>query len=143
MFAAVPTASLFGVNSSSECFKCGTTKRTGKLSCCAHGGAWFKNCGDAGDTAFDHTWAEGIQACKSYVSAVSVEPPLQAVLHHAGNNNHPTNTAESEKGSPQQTRSHPPDSIFDASDRNFRDCVQIVQVLACICVMCIVSPVRL
>ena len=48
----------------SICTKCGSTKRTGKHSCCARGGAWFKKCGDAGDTQFDHTWAEGIQACK-------------------------------------------------------------------------------
>ena len=45
------------------CPKCGTIKESGKRSCCARGGAWFKNCGDAGDAQFDHTWAEGIQAC--------------------------------------------------------------------------------
>ena len=47
------------------CPKCGTVKKSGKRSCCARGGGWFKNCGDVGDTKFDHTWAEGIQACKS------------------------------------------------------------------------------
>ena len=47
------------------CPKCGTTKKSGKLSCCARGGAWFKKCGDGGDTKFEHTWTEGIQACKS------------------------------------------------------------------------------
>ena len=46
------------------CPKCGTTKKSGKLSCCARDGAWFKNCGDAGDKKFDHTWVEGIEACK-------------------------------------------------------------------------------
>ena len=46
------------------CFKCGT-KKSGKLSCCAPGGAWFKKCGDAGESNFDHTWAEGVQACKT------------------------------------------------------------------------------
>ena len=46
------------------CPKCGSIKKSSKLSCCAHGGAWFKNCGDAGDRQFDHTWGEGIQACK-------------------------------------------------------------------------------
>ena len=50
---------------SSVCSKCGTTKVFGKLSCCAPGGSWFKNCGDADDTMIDHTWAEGVQACKS------------------------------------------------------------------------------
>ena len=47
------------------CLECGTIKKSGKRSCCARGGAWFKNCGDVGDTKSDHTWAEGIQACKS------------------------------------------------------------------------------
>ena len=50
---------------SSACPKCGTSSKSGKRSCCVLGGAWFKNCGDAGDRNFGHTWAEGIQACKS------------------------------------------------------------------------------
>ena len=49
---------------SPACPKCATNKAS-KRSCCARGGAWFKNCGDSGNTKFDHTWAEGIQACKS------------------------------------------------------------------------------
>ena len=40
-------------------------KKSDKRSCCARGGAWFKNCGDADETKFDHTWLEGIQACRS------------------------------------------------------------------------------
>ena len=50
------------------CLKCGTTKKSGKQSCCARGGDWFKQCGDAGDQKFDHTWAEGIQSCKRTLS---------------------------------------------------------------------------
>ena len=57
------TASVVSINK--MCPKCGNTKKSGKLSCCARDGAWFKNCGDAGDSNFDHTWIEGIQACKS------------------------------------------------------------------------------
>ena len=48
---------------SGECATCVFTN-AGKLSCCARGGSWFNNCGDAGDKKFEHTWAEGIQACK-------------------------------------------------------------------------------
>ena len=66
------------------CPKCGTTKKSGKRSCCAPGGAWFKKCGDAGDTQFDHTWAEGIQACKGVVSSVSAESSLQGMRGHGG-----------------------------------------------------------
>ena len=62
------TASLSAVSSTSNaCPKCGTTKASGKRSCCARGGAWFKNCGGAGDSQFDHTWAEGMQACNGHV----------------------------------------------------------------------------
>ena len=45
------------------CPKCGTNK-SGKLSCCARGGAWFQKCGDPGDSKFGHTWNEGIKACR-------------------------------------------------------------------------------
>ena len=45
------------------CSKCGTIKKTGKKSCCAPGGAWFKDCGDTGDAKFHHTWADGIKSC--------------------------------------------------------------------------------
>ena len=46
------------------CPKCGSVKKSRERSCCARGGAWFKACGDVGDSQFDHTWADGIQACK-------------------------------------------------------------------------------
>ena len=49
---------------SPTCSKCGVVKRTGKLSCCAPGGDWLNNCGEEGDSKFDHTWVEGLQACK-------------------------------------------------------------------------------
>ena len=50
------------IASSITCRKCGTEK-SGKPSCCGPDGAWFKNCGDVGDTRFDHTWSEGIRTC--------------------------------------------------------------------------------
>ena len=43
------------------CPKCGRTPTLPNL----RGGDWFKNCGNPGDSKFDHTWAEGIDACKS------------------------------------------------------------------------------
>ena len=52
----------------STCPKCGIVKKTGALSCCASGGAWFEKCGDLDDTKFAHTWAEGIRACAGRVS---------------------------------------------------------------------------
>ena len=35
------------------------------MSCCGRGGSWFQNCGRAGNRKLQHTWYEGIQACKA------------------------------------------------------------------------------
>ena len=43
------------------CPKCDTINKSGKRSCCVRVGAWFKNCGDVGDS---HLWAEDTQASK-------------------------------------------------------------------------------
>ena len=80
---ALTTTSTSAPSSSTGCPRCGTTKKSGKRSCCARGGAWFKKCGDVGDSTFEHTWAEGIQACKSF----AVESP-QAVVSRKEDINH-------------------------------------------------------
>ena len=49
----------------SACASCGTMTKSAKMSCCARGGSWFKNCGGAGKAKLRHTWYEGIQACKA------------------------------------------------------------------------------
>ena len=46
------------------CPNCGTFKKSGRVSCCAPGGAWFKNCGGAGNKNVDHRWSDGMEACK-------------------------------------------------------------------------------
>ena len=46
------------------CPKCGTIPDSGKRSCCVPGGAWFGECGDAGNANAGHTWDEGLQACQ-------------------------------------------------------------------------------
>ena len=46
-----------------SCPKCGTFKKTGRVSCCAPRGAWDGDCGDPGDLTFGHTWFEGVKAC--------------------------------------------------------------------------------
>ena len=66
MCTETPTAmTISPTKSSDECPKCGTMPNSGQVTCCARGGAWFKKCGDFGDTGFDYTWAEGVDACKS------------------------------------------------------------------------------
>ena len=46
------------------CLKCVTIEKSGKYSCCGRGGSWFRNCGSGGYANVEHTWHEGIQACK-------------------------------------------------------------------------------
>ena len=54
---------------SSVCSKCSTIAKSGKSSCCGRGGSWFRNCGSAGNVKLDHTWYEGIQACKTWAQS--------------------------------------------------------------------------
>ena len=58
-----PAATTTTINS--VCPKCGIIAKSGKISCCGRGGSWFKNCGSAGNVKLDHTWYEGIRACKA------------------------------------------------------------------------------
>ena len=46
------------------CPKCGMFAKSGRVSCCAPGGAWYKNCGGAANKNVDHRWFEGTEACK-------------------------------------------------------------------------------
>ena len=105
----VPATTVLSAGSSStECTECGATTRSGKRSCCARGGAWFKNCGDTDDTKFDHTWAEGIRACKGFVPSIVVKAPLQAILRHvhAGVMLYPLNTTQRLNAARHQTDIH-------------------------------------
>ena len=54
------------------CPKCGTFAKSGRTSCCAPAGAWYKNCGAAGNRRTDYRWFEGVEACtrKSKTNAI-------------------------------------------------------------------------
>ena len=46
------------------CARCGTFRKSGRVSCCAPGGAWFKNCGGGlSSKNVHHRWSEGVVAC--------------------------------------------------------------------------------
>ena len=60
--AGTTTAAAIAV---SVCPRCGTIGKSDKSSCCGRGGSWFRNCGGTGNTKLQHTWYEGIQACKA------------------------------------------------------------------------------
>ena len=61
----------------SICPKCGIIQKSGKVSCCGHGGSWFKNCGSVGNTKLDHTWKEGIRVCNARQWHVAVGQQLE------------------------------------------------------------------
>ena len=46
------------------CAKCGTFKKSGRVSCCAPGGAWYKHCGGSGNSNAEYMWFEGVETCK-------------------------------------------------------------------------------
>ena len=56
-------ASTSSIGNMMECAKCGTFPKSGRISCCAPGGAWYRSCGGAGSGNVDHSWFEGVQAC--------------------------------------------------------------------------------
>ena len=59
---AVVTTAL--TNRPITCPQCGDKNKFGKSSCCGRGGSWFQKCGDPGESNFDHTWSDGIEACE-------------------------------------------------------------------------------
>ena len=95
---------------SSSCSKCGTLKNSGKQSCCARGGAWFKNCGNDGDAQFDHTWVDGIEACKDAMS--SLNSPMQVELHNEGVIEDQMNSTEPQNFAQQQTQIYRSGSVL-------------------------------
>ena len=65
------------------CPKCGTNKNSGKVSCCIGGGAWFKKCG-ADSSKFEHTWTDGVEACKGVQSQSKLHHRQQIIESNAG-----------------------------------------------------------
>ena len=73
---------------SSACLTCGAIKKSGKLSCCARGGSWFGNCGATGNTKFQYSWYEGIQACKARQPKTVMGQQLNSVQQNSNNSSH-------------------------------------------------------
>ena len=55
------------------CPTCGMYKRSGTVSCCAPGGAWYKNCGFARNRKVAYVWSEGVEACKCKSNVSSMQ----------------------------------------------------------------------
>ena len=125
----VPMESSPAAVTGSKCVKCGTTKKSGKHSCCARGGTWFKTCGDAGGTNFDHTWAEGIQACKSIISVKSATHAMLATQ----------NVSDSRSTYQQQTNINLPSSVSHIGTTYSKDYAEFMEIVLCISVLFIMS----
>ena len=61
------------MHSQSICPKCGTFTKSGRASCCAPGGAWYDECGGAGNEHVEHTWLEGAKACRRKFEATCMQ----------------------------------------------------------------------
>ena len=90
-------------SSSSGCPRCGIIQKSNTLSCCARGGAWFKQCGDVGDAQLHHTWSEGIQACKGFVKSIPKALPQHVVLHRMSAIVHLVGTAQARNATAKNT----------------------------------------
>ena len=113
--------------SSKGCSQCGTTKKSSTLSCCARGGAWFKNCGDAGDTDFEHTWSEGIQACKGFAASGLVKP-THLLLRHVGVITYPLNVVQPLAVVKRQTNIHRSGTVSNGADTHSRCRIGLVEI---------------
>ena len=120
------------VSNSNRCPECGTIKKSGKHSCCARGGAWFKKCGDVEDKQFDHTWAEGIQACKSFARSNSVTQSLEAMFRHVEVNNYPVETVKPRIINQHQQNISRVSSLSSTGAMDYNDCGGLGKIVVCI-----------
>ena len=116
----------------SGCAKCGTTKKSGKRSCCAHGGDWFKNCGDDGDTKFGHTWAEGIQVCKGFgTSVLGKTTPLRLMFRHEAATVCSLDTTQVRNDTPGETSMCSPGGMLTAGNTDSTNCAGLTKFIEC------------
>ena len=64
------------------CPKCARFKHTGQVSCCALGGAWYRQCGGPETKHAKHSWIEGVKACAcrfTRLRACTCQPPEDSI----------------------------------------------------------------
>ena len=127
---------------STKCAKCGTIKKSRRHSCCARDGAWFKKCGDVGDKKFDHTWAEGIEACKSLETSDSAKSPPQVMLRHTEAIIYALDSAQTRNSTRQQTNICCAGSVSNTGTTHPADCVGFTNLIICICIWFITSHLQ-
>ena len=130
--APAMASSVVAASNDNGCLKCGTTETSGKRSCCARGGAWFKKCGDVGDTKFDHTWIEGILACGGFANSVFAESSIAATMHRVQVVPHPANTTQLLSDVYRPTNINRSHSKLSASNSDCNNFDVVVQIVVCI-----------
>ena len=126
-------------NPSSTCPKCGVTK-SGKRSCCSRGGTWYRNCGDVGNSKFEHTWSEGIQVCEGFVASVQSADQAQVMLSHVTSNPHAhlnvTKQAQENTVRVENVPGHESieslgaDDVFNVGTSDFKDCFKLSEIIS-------------
>ena len=134
--------SLAVASSTTECPKCGTTEKTGEHSCCARGGSWYNDCGDAGDTEFDHTWSEGIQACKDLATSFAAKAPLKVTLRRVEVIGNPPKTAQPRYDTQQQAHIYLPGSMSTSATTDSKEYVGLTKITAWVFVVSIISTTQ-
>ena len=97
MIRRMPTLAVTKTRIGSACPECGIISKSGKRSCCGRGGSWFGNCGSASGMKLDHTWHEGIRACKPRQFQTGVGPQLHASQAKANASSHDASMAMDSK----------------------------------------------
>ena len=133
MPAETPSTTNASVSRINGCPKCGTIQKSGKLSCCARGGAWFKKCGNVGDSKFEHTWVEGMQACKS------VKSP-QGMLSREEATTHPLNIISTQHHSDIY---HHPGGVSDAVHTESSGCLRVAKTFAFASILSTISCLQM
>ena len=113
-------------SSRNSCLNCATNK-AGKRSCCARGGAWFKNCGGVGDTQFNHTWTDGILACEGFTTLFLVKSSLKSMPHHVES----IGLAQSRNNTQRQMDIHRPKNTSTVGTMESQNCNEIGEFAVC------------
>ena len=94
-------------------------------------GAWFKKCGDVGDSKFEHTWSEGIQVCEGFVDSVQSADQAQAMLSHVTSNTHAhLNVTKQAQENTVRVENVGADDVFNVGTSDCKDCFKLSEIIS-------------
>ena len=118
----------------SSCPKCGINRKSGKRSCCVRGGAWFRKCGDPGDTKFAHTWLEGINVCDN-LGALFSNKARSIQRNQIAQTDLGVAHAHAHDGSQQKSADSPAADASHVGTANFEDCAVLSKIALLVSVL--------